>query len=312
MAGTVPTSAATTSMAAKQWSYAPQNKIWSPSKQRYVSLGAVAGQPPTTSAAQPAASLPPSVAAQKGVTSVWWQGWWGFGLKLLLIIGILLLLGINIIAYLAKGTDRTARLAQRFLAALPKGLRRTFRLTKIGAKAGTRDIKAVPAGLRDTIKFTKKGAAYAAEKAKPVTQALVDTKNLAKKGLHLAGVQTANIGRGLEDTVKFGRKGVKFGEHLADRVVGELAGATGKVAGAGAGGIVTSMEEAVDDALSIRPRYRGDTTRSHIQQKRKPNWCYIGTEGGYRSCIRVKDEDKCLSGEIFPSRRICINPSLRG
>ena len=43
----------------------------------------------------------------------------------------------------------------------------------------------------------------------------------------------------------------------------------------------------------------------------KPGFCYIGEDRGFRSCIEVTDDDTCSSGEIFPSRAICINPNLR-
>lgn len=40
-------------------------------------------------------------------------------------------------------------------------------------------------------------------------------------------------------------------------------------------------------------------------------FCYVGTDRGYRSCIDIEDKDKCMSGEIFPTKDICINPKLR-
>lgn len=43
----------------------------------------------------------------------------------------------------------------------------------------------------------------------------------------------------------------------------------------------------------------------------KPGFCYIGEDRGFRSCIRVDQADQCLSGEIFPSHGVCINPNLR-
>lgn len=43
----------------------------------------------------------------------------------------------------------------------------------------------------------------------------------------------------------------------------------------------------------------------------KSGWCYIGKEQGYRSCIDVGENDICMSGDIFPSQEICVNPSLR-
>lgn len=43
----------------------------------------------------------------------------------------------------------------------------------------------------------------------------------------------------------------------------------------------------------------------------KSGYCYIGEDRGFRSCIEVKDGDICMSGDIFPSQSICVNPSLR-
>ena len=43
----------------------------------------------------------------------------------------------------------------------------------------------------------------------------------------------------------------------------------------------------------------------------KSGYCYIGEDRGFRSCIKVNDSDKCMSGDIFPTMDICVNPSLR-
>ena len=43
----------------------------------------------------------------------------------------------------------------------------------------------------------------------------------------------------------------------------------------------------------------------------KEGWCYIGEEKGYRSCVQVGVNDKCMSGDIFPTMDICVNPNLR-
>lgn len=40
-------------------------------------------------------------------------------------------------------------------------------------------------------------------------------------------------------------------------------------------------------------------------------WCYIGEDRGFRSCAQVGENDKCMSGDIFPSQDLCINPNLR-
>ena len=46
-------------------------------------------------------------------------------------------------------------------------------------------------------------------------------------------------------------------------------------------------------------------------KKGKSGWCYIGTDRGFRSCMKVNESDKCMSGEIFPTKDVCVNPNLR-
>lgn len=60
--------------------------------------------------------------------------------------------------------------------------------------------------------------------------------------------------------------------------------------------------------------YQADDSYSSIQGSRgggKSGWCYIGEERNVRSCIEVGPNDQCMSGDIFPSQEICVNPSLR-
>ena len=40
-------------------------------------------------------------------------------------------------------------------------------------------------------------------------------------------------------------------------------------------------------------------------------YCYIGYDNGQRECMEAYAGDVCMSGEIFPSLDICINPKLR-
>jgi len=43
----------------------------------------------------------------------------------------------------------------------------------------------------------------------------------------------------------------------------------------------------------------------------KVGWCFIGEDRGNRTCSKVGENDKCMSGDIFPSKELCINPKLR-
>ena len=43
----------------------------------------------------------------------------------------------------------------------------------------------------------------------------------------------------------------------------------------------------------------------------KSGYCYVGEDRGFRSCIEVGESTKCMSGEIFPTMDVCVNPRLR-
>jgi hypothetical protein len=55
--------------------------------------------------------------------------------------------------------------------------------------------------------------------------------------------------------------------------------------------------------------YVADDSTSSIQKPQtKGGYCYIGEERGNRSCMRIDDNDTCMSGKIFPTRELCLNP----
>jgi hypothetical protein len=59
--------------------------------------------------------------------------------------------------------------------------------------------------------------------------------------------------------------------------------------------------------------FQADDSLSSIQRGSagKAGWCFIGEDRGFRTCESVGPNDQCMSGEIFPSNEICINPNLR-
>ena len=56
---------------------------------------------------------------------------------------------------------------------------------------------------------------------------------------------------------------------------------------------------------------KADSRTQMSKSSGKSGYCYIGEDRGFRSCIKVNDDDQCISGDIFPSKDICINPNLR-
>jgi hypothetical protein len=47
--------------------------------------------------------------------------------------------------------------------------------------------------------------------------------------------------------------------------------------------------------------YMADDASSSIQSINKSKWCFIGEEKGVRNCVLLNDDQKCMSGDIFPS-----------
>jgi hypothetical protein len=63
--------------------------------------------------------------------------------------------------------------------------------------------------------------------------------------------------------------------------------------------------------LPVIPEADDATSSVQMKPTSKTGFCYIGEDRGFRSCIEVGEGDVCMSGDIFPSESICINPNLR-
>ena len=73
-----------------------------------------------------------------------------------------------------------------------------------------------------------------------------------------------------------------------------------------------SLEKALENASStVNQGPSPDDSRSVFQSTGKSGWCFIGQDQGVRTCAEVGVNDMCMSGDIFPSQEICMNPSLR-
>ena len=75
----------------------------------------------------------------------------------------------------------------------------------------------------------------------------------------------------------------------------------------------SKLEKTLDE-----PREKNEPTPSpdlsneaDIQLAKKAGYCYIGTLNKKRTCVEIDENDKCMSGDIFPTRDICVNPNLR-
>ena len=71
-----------------------------------------------------------------------------------------------------------------------------------------------------------------------------------------------------------------------------------------------SLQKALQDASQKRNGEGPMPNESSIATG-KAGWCYIGEEQGIRTCSEVGVNDMCLSGDIFPTQAVCMNPKLR-
>ena len=72
-----------------------------------------------------------------------------------------------------------------------------------------------------------------------------------------------------------------------------------------------SLNNSLNTNTSQPDSYQADQAKSSVHSGGKGGWCYIGEDQGYRTCAQVSSSDMCMSGDIFPSQDICVNPNLR-
>jgi len=77
----------------------------------------------------------------------------------------------------------------------------------------------------------------------------------------------------------------------------------------------TSLNKAINTASQNQNEnqqdYQAHEAQSSIHSAGKTGWCFIGEDRGFRSCAQVGADDICMSGDIFPTQELCINPNLR-
>lgn len=74
----------------------------------------------------------------------------------------------------------------------------------------------------------------------------------------------------------------------------------------------SSLDKALSHAKKEPPQPDDSTSRTQRGHRSgKSGYCYIGEDRGFRSCIKVGELDTCMSGDIFPTHAICVNPRLR-
>jgi len=201
----------------------------------------------------------------------------------LFIIG-LAFLGVNLVAYLAQGTqifaDITVPLAAWFA--------RIFGTAALETTGQT--VKASSAGAKDAIDI-----------AADTTLAGVDTIQ-ETTGLTPGNNNNKNL-RQYADTNQM--TGINAGKRVGQHV------STLNDEPSSMDSLTKALQNSAQNMMTGSAPYSADDTTSSVQVKAKAGWCLIGEEKGARNCIEVGQNDQCMSGDVFPTHAVCVNPRLR-
>jgi hypothetical protein len=67
-------------------------------------------------------------------------------------------------------------------------------------------------------------------------------------------------------------------------------------------GVVHQIQEKIQEKIN---KY------SNEQNVKGNGFCYIGYDKNQRECTNVYEGDICMSGQVFPTMAVCLNPHLR-
>jgi len=71
---------------------------------------------------------------------------------------------------------------------------------------------------------------------------------------------------------------------------------------------VTNVPNDIKKLIVKKEENEPEPSESNSQQH---GFCYVGKVNNSRYCAKVSSKNKCMSGDIFPTMDLCINPNLR-
>ena len=147
-----------------------------------------------------------------------------------------------------------------------------------------------------------------------------DTIGLIKPLIFVGISTTSDIS---QDIVSNSAEGTKAATDIVAGTINSAIDTTGNVLTQSSSNDDELEEESIDNYNKLQKDINEDNKRANDvpepddatsktqKVKGKSGFCYIGEDRGFRSCIEVNENDTCMSGDIFPTEQICINPSLR-
>jgi len=215
-------------------------------------------------------------------TSITWQTW-------LIIILMLAFLGINVFSYLQVGTEATAGVFNTYFAPILKVFgyetlettKQTVDVSATGTKAGVDLVANTTTGAINTIEGTAKGS---------TTTTTSGSNQNTVTGQQSSQDPSVKNAQQIRDQLKM------------EKQINELEDWQQQ-----------NLQKALDDSKNVNSEVKPDDALSRIQSggSGKSGWCFIGEDRGFRTCSEIGENDRCMSGDIFPSQEICMNPNLR-
>jgi len=80
------------------------------------------------------------------------------------------------------------------------------------------------------------------------------------------------------------------------------------------GGDVTNqnLDASINSSKRAKMDHAPDSTENPIQNpivRKKGAWCLVGEYKNKRGCVEVSNANKCMSGQVFPTQKMCLNPA---
>ena len=69
-------------------------------------------------------------------------------------------------------------------------------------------------------------------------------------------------------------------------------------------------EETVEEKYKVDKNYSASSVLD-LKMSKSSGYCYVGSDRNVRTCVKINAGDKCMSGKVFPTENLCINPNLK-
>ena len=230
----------------------------------------------------------------------------------LFVILILAFLGFNIFKYLAEGTDIVTALLSPFTSAIALITGDTAKTTIQHTSEGTQKIVSESSNfLQVFLKFLSDIFNNSIDFVSNTSTSAIDflQSNIKKdkitneKGLTKEDNKKTNLKQEKETNLKQEENNNEDTEKDLDNVEEDLLNNERK--------IENRIEDVPNDVKKLIVKKEENEPEPSQSDSQQHGFCYIGKINNSRYCAKVTSKNKCMSGYIFPSMDICINPNLR-